>query len=317
MVFFKPHKLNHRLHNATSSPRWRLWFAGLRSRSPLQDSVLSFGASLYVLRGAISFPLWLGSATLVTRRGWLWLTLLIGITALPFDQLEAADNNSDRFRNFEIRVIRPKYFTKTKKFEIGVQAAAIINHTFIYTYMGHLNLTYHLNEALAFEAGYMYGLSFERGAKTTLKDKFKINTIIHRPQQIATGALIWTPFYGKFQTFSKNLTYFDFFTSLGGGITAIDHQFDHCLENRGSDQSNSLKPQLNTYPTMAIGAGQKIYLSKKTGVRWDVNYTPYLLKEGDGGCQSGESGSTDDSETSQEESRQDHVLVKIGISRFF
>ena len=40
-----------------------------------------------------------------------------------------------RFKDIEIRVIRPKYFAKRSKFELGAQATVITNQTFIYTFL--------------------------------------------------------------------------------------------------------------------------------------------------------------------------------------
>lgn len=249
------------------------------------------------------------------------MALLLSSAALSTAQVQGA-TDPHRFRDFEIRVIRPKYLAKSMRFELGAQISAILNHPFIYTYLGSTNLTFHLGEALALEAQGSWGLSADRRAKTSLNQTFNIGTIIHRTQYIATGSVLWTPFYGKFQTFSDRLVYFDFFLSAGGGLTGIDYQFDHCSENRDtSGQPKSLNPQSTSYPSLAAALGQKVFLSKKLAFRWDINYMTFWVQPSDGSCAAGtntqKAAQNDNTQTKKKETRKENVVLKIGISRFF
>ena len=88
-------------------------------------------------------------------------------------------------------------------------------------------MTYHFSEALGLEVAGSYGISIDKNDKTLLKEEFDINTIILRTEYIVSGALLWTPVYGKFQTDEGSLIYFDTFLSFGGGLTGIDYQYDH------------------------------------------------------------------------------------------
>ena len=239
--------------------------------------------------------------------------IVLGILMVSLGEVQAA-TDPDRFKGFEIRVIRPKYLTKSLRFEIGAQATAILNHPFIYSYLGSANLTFHLNEALAIEAAGAWGVSLDRRAKESLKDTFKINTIIHRTQYISTGSLIWTPFYGKLQTFSKKLIYFDFFLTAGGGVTGVDYQYDHCKQGRG-ETTTALTPKVIPYPTVAGGGGQKIYITKKTALRWDLNYMLFFTDSADANCNQG--SSTSNSETPTKTTNKANVVLKLGVSRFF
>lgn len=212
---------------------------------------------------------------------------------------------SDRFKSFEIRIIRPKYFTKSSKFEVGVQFGAIVNQPFIYTFQGNGNITYHINEAIAFEVLGSYGISLGRREKDILETQFAIQTVIHRTHHIISGSLLWTPFYGKFRTSSSRLVYFDFFFLGGVSATGIEYKLDDC-SNSDELVNNSIKSKVVNYPTGTLGGGQKIFLSKKSALRWDISYMLFRADDADNLCGSGSRKST-----------LENVLIKVGISRFF
>ena len=220
------------------------------------------------------------------------------------------DKKKDRFKSFEIRVIRPKYLTKTFQFELGTQFSAIFSDTFIYTYLGVLNTTFHLNENIAIEASGAYGFSLFNSYQKTLDQDFNIKPIVHRQRHLATGALLLTPFYGKFQSLSDNLYYFDIFLSIGGGVTGVYYQYDHCSSSSGSDLAGK-KPTVKNYSSVVYGLGQKIFISKKTAVRWDINNTSYWIDPSHGNCV------TEVNEKSSDRKLKNYVSVRLGVSRFF
>lgn len=260
----------------------------------------------------------------ITIRSLYAIIIMVCILWLPIPNMSNTQRNqtayaqtNDRFRDFEIRVIRPKFFIKSMRFEVAAQLGAIFNHAFIYTYNASLTTTFHLNEFLAFEANGNWGLSLERQAKINLKNTFQINTIIHRTQHILTGALVWTPVYGKFQTFSKNLIYFDIFFAGGGGITGIDYQYDHCQRSTQSSQTIS-QSQVVNYPTLFPALGGKIFLNKNTALRTDLSWLFYYPVKAYEQC----STKAQQSALAQKPKfdwmgYKDNWLFKIGISRFF
>ena len=96
---------------------------------------------------------------------------------------------AEEFKDYEIRVIRPRYFTKAKRFELGSQALVVMNQTFIYTYLLSGILTYHFNESMALELSGAYGFSVDKDDKRVLKEDFAIRTAILRTQYRALGSL--------------------------------------------------------------------------------------------------------------------------------
>src|SRR3989344_8290672 len=120
------------------------------------------------------------------------------------------------FEEFEIRVIRPRYFTKGHHFEIGAQFAAITNQTFVYTYLLAANIGYHFSEQWGTELVGAYGLSLEKTEKQILDKDFDINTQEATTERYYGANVHWTPMYGKYQLRSGRLIYFDTFLSAGG-----------------------------------------------------------------------------------------------------
>ena len=236
--------------------------------------------------------------------------LVIGLSIITQDILAQQIDDNNRFEGFEIRVIRPKYLTKTFKIEVGAQAITIFTDTFIYTVLMSLNSSFHLSESIAVELSGAYGLSFFNSSKKQLERTFNIDPLVTRANQMHLGSLVWTPIYGKFQSLGDNLVYFDTFLSLGGGAVGISYLYEHCSSRAASDGQQVKKRSSKFYPAVAGSLGQKFYISKKTSFRWDLGYSMYWQKLSDGNCFS----SPNDSD---KKDRKDFSYFRIGVSRFF
>lgn len=233
--------------------------------------------------------------------------------------------DSSRFDDFEIRVIRPKYFTKRSKFELGLQLGAIVNDPFLYTFQAHGNLTYHFNEGLGLELSGSYGITTDRSEKRVLTDNFNIRPSLYRPQHFGGAALIWTPLYGKFQVLNTRLVYFEFFGLGGLGATGIFFNWSDCPES--DRKAWAKKPENNKQPSPTssssnfvsfhAGGGQKIFLNKKISLRWDVLYMGYRTTNTF--CKTGKNSPNiiNIPAFDRSESHKGNVVMKLGLSRFF
>jgi outer membrane beta-barrel protein len=220
----------------------------------------------------------------------------------------------DLFEKYEIRVIRPRYFAKRKRIELGTQLNIVMNQTFIYSYLMSGIVSYHFTEWLAFEINGAYGISVDKDDKKILAKDFDIKTQILRPKYLFTGSLIYTPIYGKYQTMSGGVIYFDTFLSAGAGMTGVEYLYDHCtpLDQIPADRRETAKapPAERTvgYPTLGVGIGQKFYVNKRDSIRWDVRNTMFNYAQVDGACDpDGVTGS----------SLHQNVTMQLGVSRFF
>lgn len=242
------------------------------------------------------------------RRAIAALCLLVFV-AVPHSRAERDEN--ERFKDVEVRVIRPKYFTKAKRFELGAQLTAIMNETFIYSFLATGLATYHFTESLAFEAFLSYGFNIEKEDKRVLFDEFDIRTKIFRTTYQMGGVLQYTPIYGKWQLPSGRLVYFDTFLSFGGGMTGITYQYQgsggFCTPK--PDGSPLPENQTKAYPTFIVGLGQRYYLDKKTAIKWDIRGNMYFYDQADAECDpnSGVSGS----------SSNNNITLQLGASKFF
>ena len=215
-----------------------------------------------------------------------------------------AEANDDRFSGYEIRVIRPRFMTKTNRVELGGQLVSIMNNSFIYTFLASGLLDYHFSEAWAIEINGAYGGSLDKQDKQLLQSDFGINTNILRTKYIAAGGLLWTPIYGKTQLPSGEVIYFDTFLTAEAGLTGIEYLYEQCTAK------DTVKPPaaVKGYPGMIIGFGQKYFVNEDTAVRWDVRDNLFLAQVGDGSCNPGVSAGTD---------MKQNATLQIGMSTFF
>ena len=238
-------------------------------------------------------------------------TLLIFLALYPTTSLSAEDQNKDeneRFSNFEIRVIRPRFFSKQNKFELGIQVVAITNQTFIYTYMLSGLMTYHMSEQFGIQVNGLFGSSIDKDDKNLLDDEFNIKTQIIRTSSIFGGSLVWTPMYGKYQLSSGRLIYFDTYLSAGGGVTGVDYHFDHC---GGGFSNHPIRSRyIKQYPTLSGGIGQRFFISRRSNINWDLKFHVLEIDANDGTCVEG-------ADLDKSETLFNNLTMHLGYSRFF
>jgi len=222
-------------------------------------------------------------------------------TVVAATMASAAD---DRFDGYEIRVIRPRFMTKSNRFELGAQGIFIMNQSFIYTYLASGLLDYHFSESWALEINGAYGASIDKQDKTLLKRDFQISTQILRTAYIAAGGLLWTPVYGKTQLPGGDVVYFDSFLSVEAGMTGISYDYAQCVS------PNTTKPAPTTtgYPGVGLGFGQKFFLSEDTAIRWVVRDYLFIYNLADGSC---------DPTVPKGTNSQQNVTLQFGMSTFF
>lgn len=237
------------------------------------------------------------------------LSSLIAVAAV-FGVCEAAQAQASRFDGYEIRVIRPKFMTKRNRTELAGQGTLIMNQSFIYTLMASGILNYHFSESLAIELGGAYGFSIDKDDKQILEDEFEIRTQILRTQYIFNGGLVWTPIYGKTQLPAGDVVYFDSFLTFQAGMTGINYTYEQCSDPPPGRTDLDPKPAARTqsYPTAVLGFGQKYFLSKDFGLRWDVRDYVFSYEKGHGTCRPDEP---------QGSGLHHNVTLQWGASKFF
>jgi outer membrane beta-barrel protein len=184
-----------------------------------------------------------------------------------------------QFENYEIRVIRPRYFVKSGRAELSAGLGAIMNQTFIYAAVATGLLTWHFTEQLGVEAQAGYALDIDRDDKIALDDSFHIKTILLRPETLANARLVWTPSYGKFNLTASDIVYFDTHVTVGAGYTGIRYVYDHCEPPDPMPASHTVQ-----YPTVVLGLGQSYFLSKSSSLRIGLELQRFRYDTADGAC---------------------------------
>ncbi len=221
-----------------------------------------------------------------------------------------AESQDDRFKDVEIRVIRPKYFTKRNRFELGADFSIVSNQTFIYSYLLTGNATYHFTEAWAFEGAGSYGFSIDKTDKRDLDSKFSIKTEILRTKYMLDGALLWSPIYGKYQLASGRLIYFDTFLIGGAGLSGVEYKYDNCDAAKESSPSyQSPSPQSKSYFTYIGGIGQRYFINPSTSLKWSVRVHRFSYSTADGAC--------DRANAPQGTDTNQNIVIQLGASKFF
>ena len=200
-----------------------------------------------------------------------------------------------------ISVIRPKYFVKKGRAELGADLSAVMNQTFTYTYLLSAGLAYHFTDSFALGLGGSYGSSMNKADREILDKDFKINIDLFEVIYLSDASLMWTPIYGKYQLSSGRLVYFDTYIAVGGGMMGI----------RVKKNTNDLGEDSPCYSPVA-GIGQRFYLNKKTSFRWQIKNHVILYNNPKKVCQ------PSDEELGEKESFGIHhtLLVQAGFSYF-
>lgn len=235
---------------------------------------------------------------------------VISLYFLPISGLyNQAYANDERFTNFEIRVIRPRFFSKRGKFELGTEGVVITNQTFIYTYLASGILSYHFTESLGLELSGTFGTSIDKEDKTILETDFNIKTQIIRTKTIYSASMLWTPIYGKYQLSSGRLIYFDTYLVGGLGTTGVEYFFDHCVKNE-DDEIDIRADYIQQYPTFTVGVGQRFFLDRKSSFKWNLRNHSLQISSADGAC-------TEDPDIESIDSIHYNLTMQFGYSRFF
>jgi len=239
--------------------------------------------------------------------------LLLGSLLFPFNSNQAFGDD-DSFSNYEIRVIRPRFFQKRQRVEAGGGLLLVTNDTYVHTLMVSGVLTYHFTESLGLEGAAAVGTSLDKQEKSILVDDFDIKTEVFRTVYFFEGSILYTPIYGKVQLPKGQLVYFDTFFSFGGGMTGVQWQYSDMCQDPNLERNPSAEPvpadTINSYPTIAYGIGQRIFRDRKTALRWDLRAHTIFYDSADSACNSVAAANS-------ESATHNNITLQIGASRFF
>ncbi len=156
----------------------------------------------------------------------------------------------------DIAVISKRFLPKTNRFEFFVNGGVILNDAFFSDFVYGGRLGYYFTEKYGLEAIGTFISSSSKTVTTELQNERNVATqALATPTAYYGGDFKWVPVYGKIGWMNKSIIPFDFYFSVGGGITTTN--------------------QNTSPPTAHIGAGQMFALNKSMAVRLDVSWYGY------------------------------------------
>lgn len=193
---------------------------------------------------------------------------LLALAVVAFQSVEAHAQSSEKT---EIRVIRNKFFEKSMRLELGAGLGVIVNQSFLYTYLGGLNLGFHLTEQIALMGEAYFGQTYRKDDCEVLGTNFGIDPLVQEVQSYFGGAIDYTPIYGKFQLASGRVVYFDFFLEAGMGVSGNQSGGLGC--SPGGLDSAGQSATASAYALAVNGAmGQRIFVNTRMSVNWRVRF---------------------------------------------
>jgi outer membrane beta-barrel protein len=195
-----------------------------------------------------------------------YLTCIAAVVlALPCFAHAQKDQDA-KFTDVEIRVIRPKFFQKSVRVEMGASVAAVMNQAYTYTYMPSAKLGLHLLEWLELFGEGALGITINKSDCTDLGSKFAIEPVVQETENMFGGGAALTPIYGKYQLGSGDVIYFDWFLIGGGGIAGMRYREQGCKQREVDEPLKVPKP----YSTVQFnfGTGQRFFLNKNVSLNW-------------------------------------------------
>lgn len=152
----------------------------------------------------------------------IWSILGQIILATNINALNAAEGDLYDFLwldpDKQVYVLQNKVYEKKGSFYANIGLLRGLGNEFQDTYGAHISTGYYFHEEWAFE---VFAQKYENSNNESYKNLERINgsvPFVRRLDQLYAAGIVWSPFYGKINTFNK-IFYFDW--SVGAGLGAI------------------------------------------------------------------------------------------------
>lgn len=169
----------------------------------------------------------------------------------------------------KVYVLQNKVFKKANTFYTDIGGIKNLSSDFQNTYGFHFDFGYYLNEEWAIETFYKV---YSHSSNDTFKSVKEVNEsepFVRRINQVYGAALIWSPFYGKINTFNK-IIYFDW--SFGLGVAQIDADSN---KNSVVEKTINTKFEKESYTGVLSKTAFKIHVSRHIHFGLELSNTSY------------------------------------------
>lgn len=146
-----------------------------------------------------------------------------------------------------VYVLQNKIFEKKKSIYTDIGLISNLTSNFQDTIGGQFKLGYYFHEEWAIELNYMQYSNSDNAAYESVEIVSGLAPFVRRPLSSTSIFMIWSPFYGKINTFNQ-IFYFDWSFGLGTGQYIMESNLDTAqLKTRDVYKSETYTPvQLKT-----------------------------------------------------------------------
>ncbi|MBK9293169.1 MAG: outer membrane beta-barrel domain-containing protein [Oligoflexia bacterium] len=155
----------------------------------------------------------------------------------------------------DVAVITRRFLPKTNRFEFHPNVGMILNDAFFTNFDFGARLAYYFSEKYGLELIGQFISTTNKTVTTELAQRDVTTESLATAQSYYGLDFKWIPIYGKMGWLNKSIVPFDFYFSIGGGLT---------------------KTNQGTQPvSLHLGGGQMFALNKWLAIRWDISWYGY------------------------------------------
>lgn len=154
-----------------------------------------------------------------------------------------------------VYVLQNKIYPKNKSFYADFGYVTGITSTFQDTNGGQLKLGYYFQEEWAIEFNHIQYFNAENSAHDNVEYVAQVVPFVRRPISTNSLFLIYSPFYGKINTFNK-IFYFDMSFGVGTGSFVAESNL------KTSQLKNTNRYETEHYTPIQLKATTKLHLNK-------------------------------------------------------
>jgi outer membrane beta-barrel protein len=186
---------------------------------------------------------------------------------LIVSSLFAKDNAVPNFEwldeDKEIYVLQNRKYRKVNRFMLTAMGSLNFSDKFVNTFGGILKGTYFLREDWGIELGLGFLSSSENDTSKGVKSQLAI-PFYRSVVGFTSASLVWSPFYGKFNTFNL-IYYLDWYLSLG--LASIQTEDNSAAFAISDDDSTDI-----------VNNNFELRKESASGITWSTGFNWYLTK---------------------------------------
>lgn len=200
---------------------------------------------------------------------------LLAILSAAFFSISAKSSEGDLYDflwldpDKKVYVLQNKVYKKERSFYFNLGYIYGTSNEFQDTHGGHFSAGYYFNEEWAFE---VFGNKYSNSNNESYDNLTRINSsvpFVRRFDSFYGGMVVWSPFYGKINTFNK-IFYFDWSVGLGAGKVNTE---SNALTAADPDQASTFEKE--SYNAAAIKTGLRFHATENIHINIEYLRTTY------------------------------------------